>query len=170
MSTKRIPIPGSVGFLGEILDLILVPLMYLVSGTIFESPQRTHGWNSTRLKLMYVSWLDQSLGVHCLGDRSASNRWLLGVIPLFHIPILGGWRNYIALKPESYTGDWHVVWAGSDVFGMSLLKIRGTIRMLRGPHDTDFFGVNVHGEQIKLVVAGYGTIGKRGAFRHCPLL
>ncbi|KKQ46125.1 MAG: hypothetical protein US63_C0006G0002 [Candidatus Moranbacteria bacterium GW2011_GWC2_37_8] len=39
----------SLGWLAKLADILMVPLMYLISGTLKEVPQRGHRWNNVRL-------------------------------------------------------------------------------------------------------------------------
>jgi len=91
-------------------------------------------------------------------------------LPLFHLPILGGWRNYVVLKPLDPNTEWHPIWVAKDVVGISQLTIKGAARLLLGPEPCRFYGVSTSGDQIKIIVVGFGRIGARGPFARLPLL
>jgi hypothetical protein len=160
----RIVIPR-LGRLAKVVDALFVPLMYLVSGTISEQPQRTHYWNIMKLTPSDVVKLDKSLMVCRDGSIAVSGRqWIL-----FHIPILAGWRNYVVLQPE-IAGEWRIGWITDDAQDVSLFSLLGPIRLLVGPAKTCFFGLDRDGQQIKVKEIGSGRIGQGGQFSGLPLL
>jgi len=153
----------------KVLDVLFVPLMYLVSGTFKETPQRTHRWNNMKLRVADVRYFDQKEMIYVPGVK-ATSRWL-GMMPLFHLPILGGWRKYIVLQPtEDQIHPWHIGWIAGDVVGVSRIPLRGPVRVLRGPGDVRFFACTKEGEQIDFVLTGTGTIGEGGEYKKVPLL
>ena len=82
------------GPLARYVDAKLTPVMRALSGAPNESPQRTHIWNNTKLRTDQIAHLVFEDMVHCKGDPTATKLY-----PFFHIPILGGWRNYVVLRP-----------------------------------------------------------------------
>lgn len=88
---------GLVGYIG---DIAMAPLMYVLSGSWlsgkYERPQRTHLWNITRLSASDVKYLDREQMVCCEGVKGAMRR----ITPLFHLQLLGGWRDYVVVEPE----------------------------------------------------------------------
>lgn len=91
-------------------------------------------------------------------------------IPLFHLPILGGWKNYVVLEPYCKAQEWHIGWISEDVSGISRIKVRGPARLLLGPCNVSFFGINTDGYQIAIQKVGEGQIGDRGKYAQTPLL
>jgi hypothetical protein len=160
------------GIWGRIADVFMLPIMYLIQGTFFEKPQRTHRWNNAVLPAC-VS-LQEKAKVRVSGDSDATRRWLFGFIPIFHIPILGGWREYVVLEPADSTTKYHIGYLysenGKKHRRYSLVPVRGRVRMLRGPDDTCFFAVTRTGRQVPLRVVGFGRIGERGQYSHDTLL
>ena len=163
------------GSVGRLADTLMVPAMYVLSGTIYEAPQRTHFWNNQKLSAAEVTpWLVRDLAVSVKGNPRASQPKLLGVLPLLHMPILGGWRDYVVLEcllpEEDY--PWHVGWmVDGGVAGVSCVALRSRfVRLLIGPAPTTFFALMPDGEQVKLTQAGEGVIGHHGQFREVPLL
>ena len=91
-------------------------------------------------------------------------------IPLFHIPLFGGWRDYVVVEPISLQGEeWYVGWVTGEVNGVSRIPLKGAARLLRGRDDASFFGVNREGGQIPLQQCGHGRIGVRGPYARIPL-
>lgn len=107
--------------------------------------------------------------VFCAGDKSARVRFWLK-IPLFHIPLFGGWKNYVVLQPADSDQGWHIGWLAHDVAGVSRIKVRGPVRLLLGSGNVSFFGVNTEGEQIKLCKIAQGRIGDGSTYAKTPLL
>lgn len=153
----------------RLADLFLRPFMYLLAGTFREAPQETHRWNNVRLADEDVAQLDSTLLVSAQGDKTATKRWFFTFLPLFHCPIFGGWRNYVVIEPTEHTIEWYVGWLADGVNGVSLLPIKGGVRVLEGPGPTSWFGVNKNGHQISLRLLGKGRIGMGGCYTHLPL-
>ncbi len=148
-------------------DWIMAPLMRLVSGAPFESPQRTHFWNNIKLSRGDTRHLKESLMVHTPGSRKAIRKGLLR----FHIPVLSGWKEYVVIKPTSHNGYWYIGWTTPAVTGISRIKVRGEVRVLRGPGDALFFGLSVNTfEQVCLGDIAEGRIGDRGKYSRTLLL
>lgn len=153
----------------RLADTLMIPLMHCSAGTL-EKPQETHFWNNTKLKPQDVGHLDQQKMVHCQGIPNASSRRVLR-IPVFHIPILGGWRDYVVLEPSEICDEgWHAGWVADDVAGVSRIKLTKHVRLLLGPGDVSFFGVSPDGRQISVQQNGEGKIGDHGPHSKAPLL
>jgi len=157
------------GLLARVADILMVPIMHIVSLSI-EKPQRTHRWNNAKLTSADVEFLAEAGMVQCDGVPEEGPRFRLG-IPAFHVPIFGGWRNYVVLEPPNDHTQWHVGWVADDVIGVLQVKVRGPVRVLLGPGETSFFGVTSYvGMQMRLREIGRGRIGDRGPHRRVPLL
>lgn len=152
------------GVISRFADFLVMPIMFALSGTWTESPQQTHFWNNQHLNPEAVHHLDQELMVHCRGIPGEIANW-----PLFHMPILDGWRNYVVLDRQQYdySKPWHIGWTGKA--GISQIKLYGRVRMLIGPGDVSFFGIS-DGNQIKIRQIGTGRIGSGGPYSKIPLL
>ncbi len=153
----------------KFLTWVMTPIMYLLQGTFSERPQETHLWNNCKID-PEGDWLpNHNKTVRVTGSIFATtDRWL-GFIPIFHMPIFGGWREYVVLLPADSTRKWYVGWQTKDAFGVSMIPVRGAVRVLRGPGDVCFFAVTQHGLQIPLKKVGEGMIGHGGEFAKLPL-
>ena len=151
-----------VGLIARIADTLMVPIMYLISGTLLEKPQQTHAWNVQNVPVSGTEHLMGHMMVHRNGVK-AIGRWGF----LFHIPLLGGWKKYVVLDPD-HEGAWHVGWK-TNVVQISVLPLVGPVRMLLGSGDVLFFGVNDDGVQIPIVEIGEGCIGDHGRFSKIQL-
>lgn len=156
------------GRLAKFADILMVPLMYLISGTFKEVPQRGHMWNNMGLSKEAVEKLDKSIMVHCIGVRNEMHaRWFF----LYHLPIFGGWRGYVALERVNPGKDWYVGYVTGDFIGASRIKLSGRVRMLIGHSNVSFFGIDADThEQISIMEIGRGRIGDGGEFAKEKLL
>ncbi len=156
------------GFISKLADRIMMPVMYLVSGTISESPQRTHFWNNNKLTKKDISNLDSEKIAHIEGISDAARK---SILPIFHMPIFGGWKDYVVLEPENFNGPWQVGWITNDYSGISNIQIHGSVRMLISRDTVSFFGIS-SGEQtqIKIMKIGEGRIGESKLYKKIPLL
>lgn len=153
----------------QMADVATVPLMLCLSGAL-ERPQGTHFWNNTKLQPEDIAYLDPEGMVHCPGNPNAGRQTFLG-IPIFHIPILGGWRDYVVLEPATPPdGGWHVGWSSGGAVGVSRIRLQGRVRMLLGPGEVSFFGVTAEGDQVPLQQIDTGRIGDGGQYKNEPLL
>jgi len=145
--------------------------MRLISGAPFETPQSTRFWNNRKLTRESSEKIPRSMKLLCYGIPEEKKRWL-GFTPIFHIPILGGWKNFVVLKPRgSYNKEWHVGWITEDnVFGISLVPITGGVRLLLGPGDVKFFAIGAEGRLMELKEVGRGKIGDNGPYCQTLLL
>ncbi len=159
--TPNIPVPTYTAW-RRLADALLVPLMYLVSGTWHEVPQRTHFWNNRKLRREEMVRLDPNYLVHVPGVSDAARQRYLALLPKFHMPIIGGWREYVVFTAAPDIPSWHIGWVAPDVAGVSLVPITGQVRVLCGPADVWFFGVTPGGDQIQIAPVGYGRIGAGG--------
>lgn len=157
------------GKIGKVADALMKPLMYLLQGTFAEEPQRTHRWNNYYLRNLAVDHLEADKIEIVPGDTDARKRWL-GPIPLFHVPLLGGWRKFVVLQPCDYVGIWYIGWVAYDAQGISKIQLSGPVRLGIGPRQAQFFGLDEDGKQIDIEVIGYGEIGRAGKYARVPLL
>ncbi|HCC05094.1 TPA: hypothetical protein DEP58_02190 [Patescibacteria group bacterium] len=157
------------GWFGRMADAVMVPCMYLVSGTFHEAPQRTHVWNYRKMTQEEVMRPFSRKMVKVEGIKGEYEPDDV-LFPFLHVPILFGWRNYVVLKPQAMSKTWFIGWVcEDDTGGISKIPLRGKVRMLIGPHEVEFFGIE-NGRQIKLLECGRGKIGNGGAYCKVPLL
>ncbi|MEY2665719.1 MAG: hypothetical protein RLZZ480_824 [Candidatus Parcubacteria bacterium] len=161
--------PRKQGVIGKIADYLMIPVMYFLQGNLREAPQRTHRWNNLHLQGDEVNGFDADMTVSVEGDKNALSRWL-GPIPLFHMVIFGGWKEFVVIKPHVPQKEWFVGWVVSDALGVSKIPLHGSVRLGLGPEPAQYFGVDADGRQIDIDIVGYGTIGKAGEFAKIPLL
>ncbi len=149
----------------------MVPIMYLLQGTLWEKPQRTHFWNNQKFTNAEAARYNlPGIGVYVEGDKQAKSPYLFGFIPLFHMPIFGGWRKFVVLTPAGH-GPWHIGWYTDHGFvGASRVTIHGPIRMTIGPGGSRFFALDMNGQFLPLMEVDQGLIGEAGDFRRIPLL
>lgn len=154
-------------------DRLMVPIMYVVSGTFNESPQQTHQWNNQKLSSSDTDYLIDVKGVkgtvYQNGSERARRQWKW-IIPIFHMPIFGGWKKYVVIAPENTKKMWHIGWIADHAKGVSLIPIVGPVRLLIGLGDVRFFGIYPDGSQINIHVVGYGIIGDGCQWKDVPLL
>lgn len=151
------------------LDTLMIPLMYLLAGTFKDAPQQTHRWNNKKLALEEVTWLDPEHVVHHPGIPDEKAPWLFRYLPLFHIPIFGGWKQYLVISPTS-TREWRIGWITDHVCGVTRLSLKGPVRVLLGPSPVQFFGMDMDGRQITVREIGRGRVGQPSEYRKVPLL
>lgn len=158
------------GLIGRIADYIMMPIMYLLQGSIQESPQRTHYWNNLSLNIDQLKHLDDRSMISAKEDFGAHDRWL-AFIPIFHIPLFGGWKHYVLIEPSVKQEEWFVGWVAGDLAGMSRVPLTGSVRMLRGSSPVQWFGVDGNGNQIDLQRVEDGMVGNVPTkHRKVPLL
>lgn len=154
-------------FFLKFLDTLLVPFMYVISGTFIELPQETHTWNLLKLPLSFRDGIDETKCVRLEGSyQGRLGRNFAG--PLFHFPVLPGvgWRDYIVLEADT-TGSWSIGWdaqgmSRGHLFQISRLSLtQPQVRVLKPPVGVEavFFGFDVHGAQVPLKIVGEGRIG-----------
>jgi len=156
------------GLVGAWADVLMVPFMYLASGTFRESPQRTHFWNNRKLTQGEIRQLLPRKMVKVEGIKGEYDPADV-LFPFLHIPILFGWRNYIALQPQVNPKAWFIGWVTGGTGGISRIPLKGRVRMLIGPGDVEFFAIE-NGRQITLLKGGRGKIGQGGPYGKLPLL
>lgn len=147
-------------------DMIMAPIMYLVSGTIREKPQRTHPWNVCRMPQVLIGQIDRNKTVSFRGIQTAVQPH----IARLHLPILGGWRHYEVLEPTGKQDVWRIGWIAAEQIKVSKVPLRGPVRVLLGPSPVSFFGVGSDGSQIEIKRIGSGMIGRGGPYTKMQLL
>lgn len=154
-----------------LLDWLMMPIMWTLQCCRIEALQRTRRWNNHHLDGSDVEYLDRGDMVFHRGDPNAHRPWLLGVIPLFHLPCLGGWKQYVVIRPRDHlTIGWHVGWiAGEHAIGVSRIPLSGRVKVLVGPGECQWFGITAKGEQVALRKIGQGRLGDSGPWRYVPL-
>lgn len=143
--------------LEKMLDTIMIPIMWILSGFTRDSIQETHPWHGQPVNLLLD--MDLSVSVQATKARHTPEKfpWFL-----FHAPIFGGWREYLVLEvSEGCITPWHIGWA---VVGkkpeVSRLELSGLqVKVLKGPKAVVFFAIDSHGVQIPLVIRDKGNLG-----------
>jgi hypothetical protein len=151
-----------------IADSVMRPLMLMLGGFKRDSIQETHFWHNQPIN---QSQLDSSLSLVIAGDDEGATVTTNRVFPfpMFHIPILGGWRNYAVLEVKSGVPYWHVGWfhractPGSRLLA-TVQRLRITERQVRVLTQavgfvTEYFAVGPAGEQLRLIEADRGVLG-----------
>ncbi len=157
-------------FWSKTADALMIPIMYFLQGNIFELPQKTHFWNNCKLTRKDASSLDSSLCVTVVEQEHSVPRWF-GPVPIFHMPIFGGWKTFVVLEPVDHSvTEWYVGWIASDVAGLSQIKLTAQVRLLTCEGSAEFFGVTKNGTQIALQAVGHGKIGEQEEYAKVPLL
>lgn len=154
------------GLLWRVIDTLLWPVMFLVGGCRRSALQHTHAWHMQNASGFVV---DHTLAARVAGSDSSSLQ-RKGI--LFHIPLLGGWRDYAVLEAEYVSGHWHVAWQlGDATIQVHRLPIKITqVRVLVGPAgaQTTFFALTDDGQQLPLRAVATGRLGD-GQYRRVPL-
>lgn len=157
------------GRIARIANVLMVPLMYILSGTFKEKPQQTHRWTNCKFGLERVKHLDRQIMASFLG-RKGIRLWK----PLImHMPIFGGPRHFVVLKPEmDGSEEWHIGWILPNRAAVSRILLRGPVRMLWGPEDVLFYAINAKTHiQVPLCIIGEGKVGDNSDYARCfPLL
>lgn len=133
------------------------------------TPQKTRFWNNKTIpEGSFI--LDSKLVMFIDGNKNETARRKWKIIPISHMPRFGGWTDYAVLSPrDKDIRVWFVGWKTDDAFGLSLIPIQNQVRVLVGPNDVQFFGVDFNGEQINLDLDGRGKIGELNEFSSIPL-
>jgi hypothetical protein len=154
----------------RLVDYLLFPLMALLSGFNLDSVQETHTYHTQPVNPRLI---DDSLALEVPGanaSRFKNHGRITSHFGLFHVPILGGWRDYIVLEASS-TGPWHVGWKLCDQYSGDILLCEvhrlpisdAQIKVLESPSGTILylFACTPDGVQIPIRLVGEGTIGDR---------
>jgi hypothetical protein len=136
------------------------------------APQRTHFWNNKRFRADEAAFLHGADMLHCEGIPTACERFLWKIIPIFHMPLFGGWHDYVVIEPRAKLRreTWYIGWIADDgCVGVSQIPLDGPVRVLIGKDPVRFFGLTEDGSQIRIKEIGRGRIGDRGPFKNVPL-
>lgn len=159
--------PKPLAFCWRVIDFIMFPLMKLISLAPFERPQESHAWHAQKIGEDDIQTLDINKCVQIQGDEISSIKDGSG--PLFHIPLIGGWKNYFVLEVEDKNVPWYVGWVVRDTVSQKVLRSEihkmplndDSVRLLVGTREriTTFFGVNADGKQLSVKNIGFGKMG-----------
>ncbi len=159
------------GIFEKTLDILFLPIMYAIawiSGGFGESPQMTHRWNNFRFS---ADGLDTSIMCRVKGiSEKVQKQGNFFQNALFHIPFLGGSKNYVVVSPLNPSQGWHAGWHNEYVTGVSRILVTKPVRLLIGPNPINFMGFDSAGRQILVRVVWYGKIGDAGPFKKLQLL
>jgi hypothetical protein len=158
------------GILSKVGDLIMLPIMYFVQGNVYEVPQKTHMWNYQTLRAPEIQEINPAYCVELDKDPSAI-RQFTGLIPFFHMPIFGGWKNFVVLEPlDTVNTYWNVGWTLGNLVQVSRIQITQKVRLLTPPLPVQFFGIDSNGTQIQIQTVGHGKVGEAREYAKVPLL
>jgi hypothetical protein len=121
------------------------------------------------VKLEDLHWLEAEKLASVPGDVQAVRRWF-GFVPIFHMPLFGGWKKYVVVAPAGSESSWFVGWIAGDTVGISRVLLHTPVRLLLGSGPAQFFALTDEGRQINLEIIGYGEIGVRSHLSKLPLL
>ncbi len=158
---------GPLSVKGRALNVLVYPLALLVSGAPLETPKRTHPLNRVALEQGDLFSLSPKWMIHCVGDANALKSDGLRR----HMPLFGGWTLFVVMKPTNCNKKWRCGWKSGRDVGLSQVLIEGPVRMMIGPGDVDFFGIEADSEvQVRLEQIGTGRIGQKGPHSRILLL
>lgn len=145
----------------------MTPIMWAFAGFKLEFPQETHRWHMENISCDKVRIKSE---VEVMGNDKSR----VGTrAPFIHMPLLGGWRNYVVLKAEGFSDYWFVGWKKKFLDGrkavcqIQKLRIHSPhIKLLKGIPDSKkyFFGLDKNGNFIEVKKVGEGVLGD-GKFR-----
>ena len=141
--------------------------MYLLQGTICESPQTTglfsrrhfpkNGWRADKTKTVKVTV-----------EKTPHKKYWFGVIPK---PGFCGERAYVVLRPSSNTRKWYSGRKFADgTIIVSAVPVYGAIRVLTRSKSCCYFGLTHAGLQVPLKLVGEGVTRQGGLYTKLPLL
>lgn len=145
----------------------MVPIMSVLGGFKSDAIQETHPWHSFRAFNPHD--IDRTLSVANTGTETTSFKRHFAF--LFHAPIFGGWKQYVALAPIEPVAPFYIGWLVYDTKTKKLLEnginklpiYNGGIRVLSGPPNYSgfFFAIDANGTQIALKEVGRGVLGDK---------
>lgn len=147
-------------------DRALLPLMHAIGGFRRDSLQETHFWHGQPFP---AERLDASLCVTVEGTDPSRHTNRLLPLPLFHMPVLGGWTHYVVLEAANDGRPWHVGWqhlhhpddfrASCKLNRLALGDARVRVLSLPTGYLTRFFAMDGSGAQRALRVVDRGCLG-----------
>lgn len=146
-------------------DVLLWPIMWLSAGcraTSFRTGdiQNTHPWHCRRVDPGLLD-IDQLLRIDKPHAKSIRR-----IKPFFHLPLLGGWREYVVVKSDA--PRYYIGWAipardGSQyrIAQLNQLPLMTPVKMLRAGDApwVDLFAVDDQGRQLPLTLMDEGQLG-----------
>ena len=167
----------SVPFVFWILDFVMSPIMWALSGFKWERPIETHPWHIQRLDFLV---LEQNLDRRKMvvlesADVSKVSARAYGTCGIVHMPLFGGWTRYVIIEAQGFQNHWHIGWkiqaSNFKQCAVQMLNIyTPVIKLLEGAdgQHTEFFAVDEQGEQIPIRKMAGGKLGD-GKFRNVRL-
>lgn len=133
----------------RILDILLLPFMWILGGFVFPV-QETHAWHVKR-----HNWKNAKGLVIKEKDKKAKfgHEAPFG---LFHMSIFGGLTKYVVIEAKGYKNYWNIGWENN----IQVLPIKqNRIAMLVGKNGFVAYGLGDNGKILNLKVVGYGNLG-----------
>lgn len=117
MNIKQIP------FIYRVLDILLFPLMFLIAGFNKNDVQHTHGYHG----MDFSNVILPKVGVVKTVGTDTSKHKNIGHFyshwGFFHIPFLGGWKNYVVLENTDFDKFWFIGWKTEDFVQVNRLPL-----------------------------------------------
>jgi hypothetical protein len=143
--------------------------MFILGGCKVDSIQETHRWHGQHID---ASDIEETLSVFVEGNDNAPVKTnALYPFPIFHAPVLGGWRNYTVLQVQSAEPYWHVGWIHrryplnsrprSHVQRLRIFTREIRVLTQAIGFQTEYFALDPSGRQIPLRIVGQGVLGDR---------
>lgn len=153
-------------FFLRVLDFVLHPIMWILSGCKKDSVQETHPWH---IQTFPCEDIPDNAGIEVAGeDRSPFTHFSYG---LNHMPLFGGWEKQVVFETQEYRDYWYIGWKvffkdkhKKPLCQIQKLKIYApSIKVLVGINDSKkiFFGLNKNGEVMQLKRIGNGVLGDK---------
>jgi len=155
----------------RVVDWLLLPIKHVASGTFFFGgrPQQPHSWHVQIVPPEAFAALDKDIMVSHDGDPAATRRCVLG-LSMAHLPILGGWRHFVAVRPVDPICAWHIGWSTKEGVFINRTPLYTAIRKMVGPDKVYVFGVCAKtGKQIALKRICGGRLWRQRN-RHLPIV
>ncbi|MBI2032363.1 MAG: hypothetical protein HYV38_01910 [Candidatus Levybacteria bacterium] len=104
--------------------------------------------------------------VQIIGDDPS--RYSAKGFPFFHIPMLGGWKNYVIIEAKDFGKYWNVGWivkfknSKEVVYQIQALRIHSPfVKLLTGINDSEklFFAIGEDGSFVDIRMMDRGSLG-----------
>lgn len=140
--------------------------MVILSGFSGDSIQKTHPWHSLNIDRATIT-PNNALKVNGRDISKIKDVWC----GLFHMPIFGGWKSYVVLKPKKPIKVWFIGWKTKRLCQINIIPLSGMVKMLTSIKGTEtlFFGMDKDKNIIELEVVDFGENGDK-KFKNVPLL